>query len=152
VITPKNQNSRKVKVNSTKKITELYNFMLEQNIEEMELKDKNSYVKLRRRTKKSIKPSVSQDSTGAPVVDTTSKGIPVKSPLNGIFYRAASPQSDPFAKEGDVVEQGAVLCIVEAMKVMNEIRAERKYKILKILVENGKSVNADQNMFLVDPV
>jgi biotin carboxyl carrier protein len=151
MITPKNQKSRKVKVNSTKKITELYNFMLEQNIEEMELKDKNSYVKLRRRTKKSIKPSVSQDSTGTPVVDTTPKGMPVKSPLNGIFYRAASPQSAPFVKEGDVVEQEAVLCIVEAMKVMNEIRAERKYKVLKILIENGKSVNADQNMFLVEP-
>lgn len=151
MITPKDQNSRKVKVNSTKKITELYNFMLEQNIEEMELRDKNSYVKLRRRTKKSIKPSVSQDSTGTQVVDTTPKGMPVKSPLNGIFYRAASPQSAPFVKEGDVAEQGSVLCIVEAMKVMNEIRAERKYKILKILIENGKSVNADQNMFLVEP-
>ncbi|GAI20688.1 unnamed protein product [marine sediment metagenome] len=151
MITPKDQSSRKVKVNSTKKITELYNFMLDQNIGEIELKDKDFYVKVKRRTKKSIKPSVSQDSTRTHVVDTAPKGIPVKSPLNGIFYRAASPQSASFVEEGNVVEQGVVLCIVEAMKVMNEIRAERKYKILKILVENGKSVNADQNMFLVEP-
>jgi acetyl-CoA carboxylase biotin carboxyl carrier protein len=81
---------------------------------------------------------------------STAKTIP--SPINGIFYRAASPQSQPFVKEGQIVEQGSTLCIVEAMKVMNEIKAELRCKILKILVENGKPVSNKQALFSVEPL
>lgn len=77
----------------------------------------------------------------------TSKTI--DSPINGIFYRSASPQSSSFVKEGQTVEQGSTLCIVEAMKVMNEIKAEQRCKILKILVENGKPVSNKQPLFSI---
>ena len=77
--------------------------------------------------------------------------MPIKSPLAGVFYRAPSPQAAPFAKEGDDVTPDKTLCIIEAMKVLNEINAGTTGRILKIMVENGKPVQAGQTLFLVDP-
>jgi acetyl-CoA carboxylase biotin carboxyl carrier protein len=148
----KNNNSSGVKVDSVKKITELYDFMREQNLEELELSDSSFSVRLRRRTKRTARPQVQQVHAGdVAQAAEAARGTPVKSPLNGIFYRAASPQSPPFVNEGDIAEKGAVLCIVEAMKVMNEIRAEKRCRILKILKENGEPVNTEQDMFSVEP-
>ncbi|HXK44599.1 MAG TPA: acetyl-CoA carboxylase biotin carboxyl carrier protein [bacterium] len=78
--------------------------------------------------------------------------IQVKSPLIGTFYRAPSPQSPPFVEVGVVVKKGTTLCIVEAMKVMNEIKAECTGKVRKILVENGSPVEYGQVLFLLEPV
>jgi len=78
-------------------------------------------------------------------------GITVKSPMVGTFYRAPSPTSPPFANVGDVVKEGQTLCIVEAMKLMNEIKAEKPGKVLKILVENGQPVEFDMPMFELEP-
>ena len=75
----------------------------------------------------------------------------VRSPIVGTFYRAPSPTSDPFVNVGDRVAAGQTLCIVEAMKVMNEIEAEFSGTIKEILVENGSPVEAEAVMFLVDP-
>lgn len=74
----------------------------------------------------------------------------ITSPIMGIFYRSPSPQSPAFVNQGDKVSSGAKLCIVEAMKVMNEIKSDGNYKIRKILVENGKPVTAGQNLFEVE--
>ena len=73
------------------------------------------------------------------------------SPLVGTFYRAASPDADPFSVEGDVVDEDTVLCIVEAMKVMNEIKADGSYRVVRILVENGEPVEYGQALFLLAP-
>ncbi len=64
----------------------------------------------------------------------------VVSPMTGTFYRAPSPDSQPFMKEGDVIKAGQTICIVEAMKMMNEIKSDKAGKIVKILIENGKPV------------
>ena len=77
-------------------------------------------------------------------------GKVVSSPIMGIFYRSSSPQSPPFAKEGETVNAGDTLCIIEAMKVMNEIKAESRCKVLKILGENGKPVTKGQALFQVE--
>ncbi len=74
----------------------------------------------------------------------------VKSPLVGTFYESPSPTSPPFVKLGDVVMPDTTLCIVEAMKVMNEIKAEVKGKIVKILKTNGSPVKADEDMFIIE--
>ncbi|MCB0725618.1 MAG: acetyl-CoA carboxylase biotin carboxyl carrier protein [Ignavibacteriae bacterium] len=74
----------------------------------------------------------------------------VKSPMVGTFYRAPSPDADPFVNVGDSVKQGSVLCIVEAMKLMNEIESEVSGKIVKILVENAQAVEYNQPLFLVE--
>ena len=77
--------------------------------------------------------------------------LEVKSPIVGTFYRAPSPTADPYIQVGQSVQTGAVLCIIEAMKLMNEIESEVSGKIVKILVENGQPVEYNQTLFLVDP-
>jgi acetyl-CoA carboxylase biotin carboxyl carrier protein len=72
-----------------------------------------------------------------------------KSPMVGTFYRAPSPESPPYVTEGDRVSKEAVLCIIEAMKVMNEIKAEISGEIVEILVENGEAVEFGQPLFLI---
>ncbi len=71
----------------------------------------------------------------------------IKSPIVGTFYRAPNPDSDPFVKVGDNVDRGTVLCIIEAMKLMNEIEAEEAGEIVKIYVENGQPVEYGQPLF-----
>jgi acetyl-CoA carboxylase biotin carboxyl carrier protein len=73
----------------------------------------------------------------------------VKSPIVGTFYRSPAPDAEPYAQIGDEVSQGTVLCIVEAMKLMNEIESDADGKIVKILVENGKPVEYNQPLFLI---
>ncbi len=74
----------------------------------------------------------------------------VKSPIVGTFYRAPAPDSDSYVKVGDTVSAGTTLCIVEAMKLMNEIESDVAGKIVKILVENGKPVEYNQPLFLIE--
>lgn len=87
--------------------------------------------------------------------ESTEESLPsnvheVKSPMVGTFYRAPSPEADPFVNVGDTVKQGSVICIVEAMKLMNEIESEVSGKIVKILVENAQAVEYNQPLFLVE--
>ncbi|HBA85604.1 MAG TPA: acetyl-CoA carboxylase biotin carboxyl carrier protein [Verrucomicrobia bacterium] len=77
--------------------------------------------------------------------------VPVKSPIVGTFYRAPTPDAEPFASIGQSVTKDSVVCIIEAMKVMNEIKAEVSGVIKKILVENATPVQFGQPLFLVDP-
>ena len=76
-------------------------------------------------------------------------GDVVKSPIVGTFYRAPSPDDDPFVSVGDKVEKGDTVCIVEAMKIMNEIETEYSGEIKKILVENAEAVEYDQPLFII---
>ena len=94
----------------------------------------------------------------APANNTTSSTeeensnlITVKSPMIGTFYRSAGPGKEPFINVGDAIAPGKVLCIVEAMKLFNEIESEVSGKIVKILVDDASPVEYDQPLFLVDP-
>jgi acetyl-CoA carboxylase biotin carboxyl carrier protein len=78
--------------------------------------------------------------------------LTVTSPIVGTFYRSASPDTDPYVEEGDIVKKGQVLCIVEAMKLMNEIEAETDGKVVKILVESTTPVEFGQPLYLIDPL
>jgi acetyl-CoA carboxylase biotin carboxyl carrier protein len=73
----------------------------------------------------------------------------VKSPMVGTFYRAPAPDSEPYIKEGEFVRKGQVLCIIEAMKLMNEIETERDGKIVRIVVQNAQPVEYNQTLFLM---
>jgi acetyl-CoA carboxylase biotin carboxyl carrier protein len=75
----------------------------------------------------------------------------VRSPIVGTFYRAPNPDSEPFVKTGDTVESGRVLCIIEAMKLMNEIEADVSGEVIKIYVENGEPVEFGQALFGIRP-
>lgn len=137
------------------RVKKFYDIMIEENLSEMEYREGDFFIYLRRKTVASDKllpveikqptPKVEKESTQEQL-----KAQSINSPLNGVFYRASSPKSPPFVNEGDVVEKGGVLCIIEAMKVMNEIKADRRVKILKILVENSQPVTQGQPLFLVE--
>lgn len=74
----------------------------------------------------------------------------VKSPMVGTFYRAPSPTSQPFIEEGQTIKQGDTLCIIEAMKILNQINADKTGTVTKILVENGSPVEYDQPLFVIE--
>jgi len=86
-----------------------------------------------------------------PAVPAAPEGHTVKSPMVGTFYRSASPGAAAFVEIGDTVAQGDTLCIVEAMKLMNEIEADAAGTIKAILVENGQAVEFGQPLFVIDP-
>jgi acetyl-CoA carboxylase biotin carboxyl carrier protein len=86
------------------------------------------------------------------VADVAAAGtVTVEAPMVGTFYRASSPTAEPYVSEGDVVKQGQILCIIEAMKLMNEIESKAGGRIVKILVENGQPVEYGQPLFLIEP-
>lgn len=78
--------------------------------------------------------------------------LTVTSPIVGTFYRSSTPESKPFAEEGDTVKKGQVICIIEAMKLMNEIESEVDGKVIKILIENGHPVEYGEPLFLIEPL
>jgi acetyl-CoA carboxylase biotin carboxyl carrier protein len=103
-------------------------------------------------------PNVQQQTTAAPTAEKSkqadsapSNAITIKSPMIGTFYRSPSPGKPPFVEIGSEIETGKPVCIIEAMKLFNEIESEVKGKILKILVDDASPVEYDQPLFLVDP-
>ncbi|MDR1511808.1 MAG: hypothetical protein LBS15_03490 [Endomicrobium sp.] len=151
------------------KIRFLYEIMKDEKIQELEVKLRNRKIYIKRKgrndqydvdddcalVQKNIKEQKSLSSDKhkkeSAVVSVTLNKL-IKSPIMGVFYRSPSPSSVAFVNEGDIVEIGRTICIIEAMKVMNEIKTTFKTKILKILVENGKLVNLNQDIFEVEKV
>lgn len=130
-----------------------YEKMVAAGLSELEIETPSGKIVLKRKTQESVfggqPPLLRRKSDFAPSLPQGSEvpSVVITSPLMGTFYRSSSPQSPPFVKEGDVVDAGVTLCIVEAMKVMNEIKSERRCKIIKILAENGKAVTKGQPLF-----
>ena len=94
--------------------------------------------------------SAKQATEGAAAANPNRKEI--KSPMVGTFYRSPSPESPPFIDAGQIVEVGQVVCIVEAMKLMNEIKSEVRGKVVEVLVDNAQPVEFGQVLFAVEPV
>lgn len=94
---------------------------------------------------------VKQTGTESAPVEKVEKFHEIRSPIVGTFYRAPAPDADPYVQVGDMVTKGSVLCIVEAMKLMNEIESDVDGRVIKILVENGKPVEFNQPLFLIQP-
>lgn len=98
-----------------------------------------------------LAPIAAPVATDAPAADDDSKYIAIKSPIIGTFYRKPSPDTEVFAKVGDEISSGSVVCIIEAMKLFNEIESEVSGTIVKVLVDDNSPVEYDQPLFLVDP-
>jgi acetyl-CoA carboxylase biotin carboxyl carrier protein len=92
-------------------------------------------------------PAAAVAAAPAPVVET---GHTVKSPMVGTFYRSSSPSAKPFVEVGQQVKEGEPICIIEAMKIMNEIEADHTGTITKILVDNGQAVEFGQPLFVIE--
>jgi acetyl-CoA carboxylase biotin carboxyl carrier protein len=98
-------------------------------------------------------PAAAQPAVAAPqaAAETAANTITIKSPMIGTFYRSSSPDKPPFASVGDEIKPGQVICIVEAMKLFNEIESEVSGRIVKVLVDDASPVEYDQPLFLVEP-
>lgn len=133
--------------------------MEEEDLHELEITDGPFQLKLVREPKHSVVLTgahfpgghAPQSQPAEEVKAAAPLGTEIKSPLGGMFYRSPSPKSPAYVKEGDSIVPGQTLGIIEAMKVMNEIKSELTGRVLKILVENGKPVDANQTMFIVEP-
>ena len=142
------------------KVKSLYEVMKEEKVEEIKISSKDMKLHIRRKSysknqthKNSVHTNIIQQDEDAVSSKEVNLGDnTIKSPITGVFYRSSSPTSAMFVKEGDVVDVGGTLCIIEAMKVMNEIKATDKVKIIKILIENGQSVNSQQDLFVVEKI
>ncbi len=99
-----------------------------------------------------VKGSVEATSTEPHIEAESSNLVAIRAPLVGTFYRAPSPDAPPYVKEGDIIEKGQVVCIIEAMKIMNEIESDVRGRVVKVLVENGKPVEYGQPLFLIEPM
>jgi len=91
------------------------------------------------------------NNTAAPAADDNSNYVQIVSPIVGTFYRSPSPEKPPYLKVGDTVTADSIVCIVEAMKLFNEIESEVSGKIIKVLIEDASPVEYGQPLFLVDP-
>ena len=97
-------------------------------------------------------PETAHPAAPAPGAGKADAYIAIASPMVGTFYRAPAPDADPYVEVGDMVEVGQTVCIVEAMKLMNEIESEVRGRIAQILVENSHPVEFGQKLFLIEPV
>lgn len=140
------------------KLKGFYGFMNENGLDALELSESGFHVRLVRRKTQApaaVPVPVYLQGAGAPAVSSkpaepvVQNGTTVKSSMMGIFYRAPTPSAPPFVKEGDAVKAGQVVCMIEAMKVFNELKAEFPCTVLKVLLENGKPVRSGQDLFLV---
>lgn len=148
----------------TKHVQELIDLLKRNQLTELELERDGVRIRVRHEVAtRTITASVSEAGSATtasaaqpaaqstvPAVDTTGM-VTITSPIVGTFYRSPSPDADPYVEEGDDVKKGQVLCIVEAMKLMNEIESEVEGRIAKILAESTKPVEYGQALFLIDP-
>lgn len=137
-----------------KHVDELIEKMNKASLSEVSYKDKDVEIKLKKEAPQVQVQShpaevVQAPKVEAPQTETTSTDKVIKAPMVGTFYKASSPEAEPFVKVGDVVNNDTVVCILEAMKLFNEIQAEMSGEIVEILIEDGEMVEYDQPMFKV---
>lgn len=158
------------KKSDLKKVKELIELMLENDLVEVEIVDGDSKIHLRRpgpsgpqipavatipvitgAMPMSAVPAAGAAQTQPPQVQTDDNLVNITSPIVGTFYAAPSPDSEPYVKVGDHVTSDTVVCVVEAMKVMNEIKAETTGTVEKIMVSNGQAVEFGHVLFKIRP-
>lgn len=152
-------------------IKKLIKLLSESGVDEIEIEEEGKRVRIAKHGRNSVGvqqpanvlpaqiPDAPPVTSSLPATDQAAPTVPqapeaqyheVRSPIVGTFYRAPAPDAAPFVNVGSAVESGSVLCIVEAMKLMNEIESDVSGKIAKILVENGRPVEYDQLLFLIE--
>ena len=140
-----------------KDVKQLYTFMQDNNLDTIEYDHKGVYLRLVKAKSSMIPVPVSvsgaiSSANGAVIPTEEQYKEVIKSSLMGIFFRGSTPSAPPFVKEGARVEKGDVICLIEAMKVFNEVRAEFPCIIKKVLVENGKPVKQGDILFAIERI
>ncbi|MGB5220016.1 MAG: acetyl-CoA carboxylase biotin carboxyl carrier protein [Polyangiales bacterium] len=138
-------------------LRELIRLLDEANLTEIEVEHDDDRIRVRRdpaaivaAVPQSVAPTAEGAAAAAAAAAAEENGSYVTSPFVGTFYRSPSPDSDPFVEVGDEIVVGQVLCIVEAMKLMNEIEAETAGTVVEVLVENGKPVEYGDKLFRIE--
>ena len=148
-----------------KEIERILQLMLGTDVEELEVTRGPASLRIRRRlagepvlaepqdlqVERIIREKAPTTEESEPPPAEETKTVIITSPLVGTFYRAPTPEEKPFVEEGEIISKGQVLCIVEAMKLMNEIRAEESGKVTAVLVENGHPVEYGEPLFEIEP-
>ena len=149
-----------------KEIQEIINFIKKSDLDDVSIETENIKIRVKKNNgnfttteqpkivKTEIQPQASPVENKVPEEKkeiTSNNNIIIKSPMIGTFYRSPNPESDPFINEGDSIKVGQTICIVEAMKLFNDIESEVSGKIVKILVDDNSPVEYDQPLFEVDP-
>ncbi|WP_424244023.1 acetyl-CoA carboxylase biotin carboxyl carrier protein [Elusimicrobium posterum] len=140
-----------------KEVKQIYAFMQSENLGSLQYEQKGIQIKIVRSAPAQVAVPVAVGAqqngtiTAAAAPAQEYKQV-IKSPLMGIFFRGSSPSAAPFIREGERVKAGDVVCLIEAMKVFNEVKAERDCIIKKVLVDNGKPIKAGDALFAIELV
>ncbi|MDD5614324.1 MAG: acetyl-CoA carboxylase biotin carboxyl carrier protein [Candidatus Omnitrophica bacterium] len=140
-----------------KKIKEIINLMNEEDLAEIEVEEEGKRIKLRKKEPNILK-EVPNFTVQSPVVQNVQEapkkddgGIYINAPMIGTFYSAPAPDAEPYINTGQAVKIGDTICIIEAMKLMNEIKSEVKGRVVEVLAENGDPVDYGQPLFKIMP-
>ena len=148
-----------------KEIKEMINLMNDNSLVELEIEKEGMRIRLKKTNsgidgysgpivveRESTQGQFQKQSSPESTKETSSKTVEIKSPIVGTFYRAPSPEAPPYVEVGQTIEAGQVICIIEAMKLMNEIKSEIKGNVLEILVDNAEPVEFGQAILLIEPI
>ena len=148
-----------------KEIKEMISLMNENGLVELEVEKDGMRIRLKKTSsgaegytgpivvhQERISESAQKETAENPIEKISVKTVEIRAPMVGTFYRAPSPEAPPYVEIGQTIEPGQVICIIEAMKLMNEIKSEIKGKILEVLVDNAEPVEFGQPMLLIEPV
>ncbi|MEI6831509.1 MAG: acetyl-CoA carboxylase biotin carboxyl carrier protein [Candidatus Omnitrophota bacterium] len=148
-----------------KEIKEMINLMNENGLVELEVEKEDMRIRLKKTAsglegmngpivieRQGVASAVANANAAELVAKNMIKTVEIKAPMVGTFYRAPNPENPAYAEVGQTIEPGQVICIIEAMKLMNEIKSEIRGKILEILVDNAEPVEFGQPLFLIEPL
>jgi acetyl-CoA carboxylase biotin carboxyl carrier protein len=148
-----------------KEIKEMLTLMNENGLVELEIEKDGMRIKLKKSSggpeilsgpimverEKILEAGAAAKEAGPVAQKSEAKTVEIRAPMVGTFYRAPAPEAPPYVESGQSIEPGQVICIIEAMKLMNEIKSEIKGKILEVLVDNAEPVEFGQPLFLIEP-
>ena len=153
---------------NTKEIQDIINFIKKTDLDDVSIETENYKIRVKKNSSSisekvvhkselpkiiEKKETVVEDTTTESITNEEKAGnnIIIKSPMIGTFYKSPNPESDPFVSEGDTIKPGQTICIIEAMKLFNEIESEVTGKVVKVLANDSSPVEFDQPLFEIDP-
>ena len=143
-----------------KEIQDIINFIKKTDLDDVSIETENYKIRVKKnnaevtelKEKKKIPDKIDKDETKLiEESEIKTNHITIKSPMIGTLYRSPNPESEPYINEGDTINAGQTICIIEAMKLFNEIESEFSGKVIKILVDDTSPVEFDQPLFIIDP-
>ena len=143
-----------------KEIQDIINFIKKTNLDDVSIETENYKIRVKKnnaevtqlKDKKKIPVEIENDETKlTKESEIETNYITIKSPMIGTLYRSPNPESEPYINEGDTINAGQTICIIEAMKLFNEIESEFSGKVIKILIDDTSPVEFDQPLFIIDP-